>query len=280
MEMIARDLERIGASTVDGLVMQDFLKQEGASLQDLKEFLKHWHSEMGQDEVYGFRKTTQTRWHIDPSMRTARRLVRAAFKIPYGGNPILKELERNFPEAAPEFLDCSATRAVMKVLMRLMKLRIAGQGPCPQTAGNLGYMCGMHQFRIVLEPGDDDAEGPAGTTKKSPTPEGVHQEGAQMVLIMYVNSRNMAPRSGESRVYSLEQDSGVLDPAKSREARSRTRLFERNLVTPFEAVVVDDQRVKHDNRPIEVEDGAQAAFRDELVVWVREFHEADREAPP
>merc|ERR1712228_996942 len=89
---------------------------------------------------------------------------------------------------------------------------------------------------------------PEGVTLHSPAPEGVHQDGADFVLIIFVDKDNVAPRGGESRVYDLGQKSGVLSSSDEEEARRSTRLAEKNMCTPFEMLVLDDRAVKHDNR--------------------------------
>lgn len=117
------------------------------------------------------------------------------------------------------------------------------------------------------------------TIDDSPTPEGVHQDGAWVVMIMYINSCNMGHRSGESRIYNENQATGTLDRDASAVARKTTRLAERNLATPFETFLLNDRVVKHDNKKIIPADDQQYAFRDVHVIWAREFNPDDKEDP-
>jgi hypothetical protein len=86
----------------------------------------------------------------------------------------------------------------------------------------------------------------------------------------------MADRSAESRIYDMTQPSGVLDQEQSLRARQETCLFEYNLTVPFESLIIHDQKVKHDNRPLEAKDSSADAYRDVLVMRAREFNEDDK----
>jgi hypothetical protein len=211
--------------------------------------------------VYGFRQTTQTRVLRQP---------RAAFLIPYGENKHLKNMRREFVEAEPAFLQSKTLHSVWRLIRQLVLAN--GKKGTP-------YVSGCHQFRIIKRPDNLEELGPFGTVSNSPTPEGVHQDGADLVLVMFVNSSNMAPGSAESRLYDLSQDSGMLDHEQSLKARQETCLFEHNLTVPFESLIIHDRKVKHDNRPLESKESSADAYRDVLVVWAREFNKDDKLDP-
>ena len=96
----------------------------------------------------------------------------------------------------------------------------------------------VHQFRIEAR------EGQAGR----PTPEGLHRDGVDYVLVLLVNRRNIA--SGVTGIRDLQG----------------TALSSFTLTTPFDAAIVDDQRVAHGVTPVEPLQPGEAAHRDVLVV--------------
>ena len=96
----------------------------------------------------------------------------------------------------------------------------------------------VHQFRIEARP---DHEG-------LPTPEGLHRDGVDFVLVLLVNRVNIA--SGTTSIHALD----------GRELGRFT------LTHPFDAALVDDSRVAHGVTPVNAIDPAQPAYRDVLVV--------------
>jgi hypothetical protein len=95
-----------------------------------------------------------------------------------------------------------------------------------------------HQFRIEARadlPGE-------------PTPEGVHRDGVDYVLVLLIARHNIA--SGTTTI--LAPDQHVLGSF--------------TLTAPFDAALVDDARVFHGVTPVEAVDPDQPAYRDVLVV--------------
>jgi hypothetical protein len=95
-----------------------------------------------------------------------------------------------------------------------------------------------HQFRIEAR---SDLAG-------QPTPEGMHRDGVDYVLVLLVARRNIA--SGTTTIHALDH----------RELGSFT------LTDPLDAALVDDARVFHGVTPVEPVDATQPAYRDVLVV--------------
>src|SRR5206468_652581 len=96
----------------------------------------------------------------------------------------------------------------------------------------------VHQFRIEARAGEQGR----------PTPEGLHRDGVDYVLVLLVARRNIA--SGMTRIH----------------APDGTPLGHFTLTDPFDAALVDDTRVAHGVTPVEPIDPAQPAYRDVLVV--------------
>ena len=98
-----------------------------------------------------------------------------------------------------------------------------------------------HQFRIEARSGEEGR----------PTPEGLHRDGVDWVLVLMVRRENVA--SGETTIYDL-----VKRPLGS---------F--TLTAPLDSALVDDSRVYHGVTPVAPLDPARPAYRDVLVVTFR-----------
>jgi hypothetical protein len=98
-----------------------------------------------------------------------------------------------------------------------------------------------HQFRIEAH-GDEVGK---------PTPEGVHRDGVDYVLVMMVRRVNIS--SGTTTMHDLEQK--VLGSF--------------TLQQPLDSAIVDDWRCMHGVTPVEQIDPDQPAYRDVLVVTFR-----------
>ena len=96
----------------------------------------------------------------------------------------------------------------------------------------------MHQFRIEALPGSEGL----------PTPEGLHRDGVDFVLVLLVNRENIA--SGTTSIHAPD----------GRELGRFT------LTQPFDAALVDDARVAHGVTPVQALDSAAPAHRDVVVV--------------
>lgn len=99
----------------------------------------------------------------------------------------------------------------------------------------------VHQFRIEAHP---ERQG-------LPTPEGVHRDGVDYVLVMLVDRHNID--SGTTTIH----------------APDGTELGSFTLTTPFDAALVDDARVFHGVTPVTPHEPAQPAWRDVLVATFR-----------
>jgi hypothetical protein len=108
--------------------------------------------------------------------------------------------------------------------------------------GTAAWRVEVHQFRIEARMGE------AGR----PTPEGLHRDGVDYVLVLLVGRRNIA--SGTTRIHALDG----------------RPLGEFTLTNPLDAALVDDRRVAHGVTPVEPIDPAREACRDVLVVTFRD----------
>lgn len=117
-----------------------------------------------------------------------------------------------------------------------------GRGLADRLAGAQRWFVEAHQFRIEAAPG---APG-------YPTPEGVHQDGVDLVIIAMLRRMNLA--GGETLVESLD-------------GRPLARFTLRDAL---DSAILDDRRVRHGVSPIEPVDAALPSARDVLVLtWKR-----------
>jgi hypothetical protein len=139
-----------------------------------------------------------------------------------------------------------------------------GAGPClrtvlrfcdclfrPRMPSAAAWHVEVHQFRIEARAG---AQG-------HPTPEGVHRDGVDFVLVLLVDRHNIT--SGTTTVYAADGCPATVRPAEDRQLGSFT------LTDPFDAALVDDHRVAHGVTPIAPLDPSQPGHRDVLVVTLR-----------
>jgi hypothetical protein len=100
----------------------------------------------------------------------------------------------------------------------------------------------LHQFRIEARPG----------VAGRPTPEGLHRDGVDYVLVLLIRRRNI--KSGTTTIHGLD----------------RQLLGSFTLTDPCDAALVHDARVFHGVTPVEPLDPAEPAYRDVLVVTFRD----------
>ncbi|HET9484896.1 MAG TPA: 2OG-Fe dioxygenase family protein, partial [Xanthomonadales bacterium] len=108
------------------------------------------------------------------------------------------------------------------------------------VAGVATWNVEVHQFRIE-----------ANIAGAKPTPEGVHRDGVDYVLVLMIRRTNIA--SGTTTIHAA--DGRVLGSF--------------TLTQPFDAALVDDARLSHGVTPVEPIDPTQPAYRDVLVVTFR-----------
>lgn len=132
-------------------------------------------------------------------------------------------------------LDDAAGTAAFQGIMKYCLGLFDGLTPAP------AWHVEVHQFRIEARP---DAAG-------QPTPEGMHQDGVDWVLVLMVDRDNIA--EGETSIHGLD----------------RSLLGSFTLREPLDSALVDDHRVFHGVTPVRALDPAKPAHRDVLVVTFR-----------
>ncbi|WP_028080776.1 2OG-Fe dioxygenase family protein [Solimonas soli] len=141
-------------------------------------------------------------------------------------------IARWFEPIAPAIAD----GATMTTLLRFCATTFAALAPDVAR-----WHVEVHQFRIEASAGEHGR----------PTPEGVHRDGVDYVLVLMVKRRNIA--SGTTTIH----------------APDGTDLGAFTLIEPCDAMLLDDKRVFHGVTPVEPVDPLQPAYRDVLVVTFR-----------
>ncbi len=146
-------------------------------------------------------------------------------------NSLVGGIERSFEPIDPGILAGPSFTTIMAFTLSLFG------GLRPDTDWHIE----CHQFRIEARP---DAVG-------LPTPEGVHRDGVDCVLVLLVDRQNI--ESGTTTVHALDG----------------TPLGSFTLVQPLDSALVDDTRVMHGVTAVKPLDPAMVAYRDVLVVTLR-----------
>ena len=150
-------------------------------------------------------------------------------------NPLNGGVQRWFEPVTAAIGDHPALQAILSTCRDLFD-RLT-----PPALRPASWHVEIHQFRIEARPGQ------AGR----PTPEGMHQDGVDWVLVLLVDRVNID--SGETTIGDL----------------AGARLGSFTLTTPLDAAVTDDNRVYHGVTPVTPLDPARPGHRDVLVVTFR-----------
>jgi hypothetical protein len=144
-------------------------------------------------------------------------------------NPLHGGVARWFEPIAPDVANGPTLQTVLGFCRQLFE----SLAPASRS-----WRIEVHQFRIEAR-GDEAGR---------PTPEGLHRDGVDYVLVLLVNRQNII--SGTTSIHALD---------------GRT-LGQFTLTEPFDAALVDDARVAHGVTAVEPVDAAKPAYRDVLVV--------------
>ncbi|MBE7212163.1 MAG: 2OG-Fe dioxygenase family protein [Gluconacetobacter diazotrophicus] len=127
------------------------------------------------------------------------------------------------------------------LLSILSRARATFDALTPPGARPENWHVELHQFRIEPTAGEDG----------QPTPEGLHRDGVDWVLVLLVRRENV--ESGDTSIHDAQ----------------RRPLGTFTLREPLDATFVDDSRVYHGVTAIRPIDQSRPAYRDVLVVTFR-----------
>lgn len=175
-----------------------------------------------------YRRRRHAVFQIDRDGRIAR-LPRQPHYQSRDYNPLNGGIQRWFAPVETEIADSAITHT-------LLALSAAHFGALAQQTPR--WRVEMHQFRIEA----------AAEQAGQPTPEGVHRDGVDYVLVMLVDRHNVA--SGTTHIQAPDGNS----------------LGSFTLSEPGDSVLLDDHRVLHGVTPITPLEPSATAARDALVV--------------
>ena len=240
--VIAAELHRAlrdeGFSFVAGTTMRELLEQQHP-LDDWAQFAASWNT-LGEDTYLASRGRQRRRRHAVFSAPNDSPIERASHQPHYQSlqyNPLQGDIERWFEPVLPAIAESNSLRAILE-FSRDFFSALAPAG----TAWRIE----LHQFRIEATAGEPG----------EPTPEGVHRDGGDYVLVLLVDRHNIA--QGTTTIH----------------AEDGHELGHFTLTAPLDAALVDDTRVFHGVTSVTPLDPAKPAHRDVLVVIYRAVRQA------
>ncbi len=220
-----------GYRFVQAVDMRAMLAETG-ELADWDDFVASW-NDLGADTYMAdggrYRKRRHTVFAV-----TADAIVRQPAQPHYQSrdyNTLNGGIERWFQPVA-DVIGAGATLTTVLSFCRTL---------FSQVSSVRAWHVEVHQFRIEARHG---AFG-------RPTPEGMHRDGVDYVLVLLVNRTNIV--SGVTSVHDL----------------TGSELGEFTLTEPLDAALVDDARVMHGVTPVAPLDPESPGYRDVLVVTFR-----------
>jgi hypothetical protein len=222
-----------GFAFVEGRAMRDLLAPFG-TLSDWAAFAASWNTlELDTHMADGgrYRRRRYAAYALSPHGAISRKPHQPHFQaIDY--NPLNGGIARWFEPIASDIGAGSSMQTILRFCQSLF-------GSLDRRPG--GSEIEVHQFRIEARIGEEGR----------PTPEGLHRDGVDYVLVLLIDRRNIA--SGMTSIHGLDGRA----------------LGHFTLASPFDAALVDDTRVAHGVTPVQALNPSEPAHRDVLVVTLR-----------
>jgi hypothetical protein len=231
---IAQSVARTGFALVRAPQMRAVL--ESAGLGDWDSFARSW-DDLGVD-TYMADGGRYRRRRFAVFRATKEGIARKPHQPHYQSrdyNPLNGDIERWFEPVEDKIAAHPALRAILDACRRLFN------GLTPEKTRPAAWHVEIHQFRIEARAGIEGR----------PTPEGMHRDGVDWVLVLLVDRVNI--QSGETTIAD----------ARHKPLGSFT------LTEPLDAAVTDDNRVYHGVTAVTPLHPARPGHRDVLVVTFR-----------
>lgn len=223
-----------GFSFVEGTAMRSILERFGA-LTDWEAFGQSW-GRLELDTYMADGGRYRRRRHAVFAAPASGAITRKPHQPHYQSldyNPLHGGIERWFEPIEPAL----GSGASLTTILEFCRSTFSGLAPAIRA-----WHVEVHQFRIEARPAEVGR----------PTPEGMHKDGVDYVLVLLINRENIA-----SGMTTIHADGGHL-------------LGQFTLTAPFDAAIVDDHRVAHGVTPVQALDPSKPAHRDVLVVTFRD----------
>lgn len=232
-ESIEQGIARDGYAFVPAAAMHGLLERVG-SLNDWPEFAASW-NDLPLDAFmadHGRYRRRRYAVYAAAGAGTIERQTHQAHFQALDYNPLNGGVERWFEPIDPRIGNGQSMRSILAYCRALFDRMVAAP---------VSWHIEAHQFRI------EAVAGAAGL----PTPEGMHRDGVDYVLVLLIKRCNI--NSGTTMIGTT--------------AAGFFSSF--TLTEPFDAALVDDQRVYHGVTPVQPLHPGAPAFRDVLVVSFR-----------
>jgi hypothetical protein len=231
---VATCLREAGYAWVDAEVMRAQLAP--ASLRDWPSFAESWR-DLGVD-TYMADGGRYRRRRFGAFAITATAIERKPHQPHYQSrdyNALNGGMERWFQPLTEATANHPALQAILRFCFDLF------DALTPAASRPAAWHVECHQFRIEARTGEHG----------QPTPEGLHRDGVDWVLVMLVARENIA--EGVTSIHDA----------------SRTLVGRFTLTRPLDSAFVDDSRVYHGVTAVVPIDASRPAYRDVLVVTFR-----------
>ncbi|TAM59800.1 MAG: hypothetical protein EPN49_10230 [Rhodanobacter sp.] len=228
LPVLAR-LQHDGFAFVTGGNMRDMLVPQ--ALADWPAFAASW-SDLAPDAYLAARGRQRRRRHAVFGVEAGGEVQRERDQPHFQSlryNPLQGDIQRWFEPIRPAIAEGASLRRILDFSRGLFDAL---------APGTRRWHIEAHQFRIEARAGEPG----------EPTPEGVHRDGVDYVLVLLIARENI-----ESGTTTIHADDGSL-------------LGSFTLTRPLDAALVDDARVSHGVTPVTPFDPDKPAYRDVLVV--------------
>jgi hypothetical protein len=242
LDHIQSEISRLGYAFSTKPETHVLLTDSGLSINDWPAFAESW-NDLEIDTYLLQKGRFRRRRHAVMQFSSENRFVLLPHQPHYQSenyNALQGGIQRWFSPIKPEVLHCSSMQAILAAAAKIFT-DSNKQDPSKQDSSKQ-YRVELHQFRIEAFQGEEG----------QPTPEGMHRDGVDYVLVLLVRRENI--ESGTTLI-------GHIDG-------SYQSSF--TLTEPMDAAWVDDHRVAHAVTPVTPHDPSQPAYRDVLVVTFRQ----------
>jgi hypothetical protein len=231
---LAADLERQGYAFVEAAAMGAILAQAG--LADWDGFAASW-NELGLDTYMADGGRYRRRRHA--AFRAADGAILRKPHQPHYQSRDYNQLNGGIARWFEPVTDATASHPALHAI--LTTAQAIFDAATPAEIRPPAWHVELHQFRIEARAGEEGR----------PTPEGLHRDGVDWVLVLLVRRENV--RSGETTIHDA----------------ARQPLGSFTLTRPLDSALVDDGRVYHGVTPVHPLDPSRPAYRDVLVATFR-----------
>ncbi|MEQ8452788.1 MAG: 2OG-Fe dioxygenase family protein [Sandaracinaceae bacterium] len=230
MDTVTERIRQQGFAFTRGETMRRRLEETG-SLADWERFAESWDA-LEPDPYLAVVGRERRRRHgvFDVRLGAAAQAADRPHFQTLEHNPLQGGIERRFAPLEPEVANSESLQTILREGARTF---------APLSPPEPRWEVEVHQFRIEARRGQTGA----------PTPEGVHRDGVDHVLVLMIRRVNI--RKGTTSIH---------------DAGDRRRLGAFTLAQPFDAALVDDRRALHAVTAVEAVEADRPAYRDVLVV--------------